>query len=110
MFNSAKKALGYREVFYNIKSKKYFTDAAGDEYAELPVVAGDDTTVELVSQSGRSANIFIDNASIAVIDSETINTIPEANCYLLCKTEITGDDLITELASNAGENYLPVCL
>ena len=105
MFNSVKKALGYREVYYNTKSKKYFTDAIGDQYAELPVVAGDDTTVELVSQSGRSANIFIDNATIAVIDSETIETIPEAKCYLLCKTAITGDELISELASNAGENY-----
>ena len=105
MFNSVKKALGYRDVYYNTKSKKYFTDAVGDQYEPLPVVSGDDTTVELVSQSGRSANIFIDNASIAVIDNETIETIPEAECYLLCKTPITGDDLITELTSNAGENY-----
>ena len=105
MFNSAKKALGYRDVYYNTKSKKYFTDAVGDQYEPLPVVSGDDTTVELVSQSGRSANIFVDNASIAVIDSETINSIPEANCYLLCKTAITGDELIAEIAKNAGENY-----
>ena len=41
MFNSVKKALGYRDVYYNIKSKKYFTDAPGDQYAPLPVVAGD---------------------------------------------------------------------
>ena len=104
MFNSVKRALGYREVFYNLRSKKYFTNALGDQYAELPVVSGDDTTVELVSQSGRSANIFVDNASIAVIDSETINTIPEANCYLLNKDPIT-DDLATLITSNASENY-----
>ena len=59
MFNSAKKALGYRDVYYNTKSKKYFTDAVGDQYEPLPVVSGGDTTVELVSQSGRSANIFV---------------------------------------------------
>ena len=105
MFNSVKRALGYREVYYNIKNKQYFTDAVGDQYDELPVVSGDDTTVELVSQSGRSANIFIDNASIAIIDTETINSIPDANCYLLCKTAITGDPLITEITSNPGENY-----
>ena len=105
MFNGAKKALGYREVFYNVKSKTYFTDEVGDQYKELPVVSGDNTTVELESQSGRSANIFIDNAAIAVIDSETINTIPDAECYLLCKTAITGDNLITEIAKNVGENY-----
>ena len=105
MFNGAKRALGYREVFYNVKSKKYFTDEVGDQYKELPVVAGDESSVELEAVSGRSANIFIDNASIAVIDSETLNTIPDANCYLLCKTAITGDALITELAKNVGENY-----
>ena len=105
MFNSAKKALGYREVYYNIKNKNYYTDAIGDQYKPLPVVSGDENTVELVSQSGRSANIFIDNASIAVIDSETINSIPDAKCYLLCKTAITGDDLIGEITSNPGENY-----
>ena len=79
MFNSVQKALGYRDVYYNIKSKKYFTDAVGDEYEPLPVVAGDDNTVELVSQSGRSANIFIDNASLAIIDNEIIDSIPDAN-------------------------------
>ena len=104
MFNSAKKALGYRDVYYNTKSKKYFTDAVGDQYEPLPVVAGDEGTVELVSQSGRSANIFIDNASIAVIDTETINSIPDAECYLLCKQSIS-DELATEIASNPGENY-----
>ena len=50
-------------------------------------------------------NIFIDNASIAVVDSELINTIPDAECYLLCKTAITGDELIGEIASNPAENY-----
>ena len=104
MFNSVKKALGYREVYYNIKNKKYFTDAVGDQYAELPVVAGDDTTVELVTQTGRSANIFVDNATIAVIDSETIDSIPDANCYLLNKAPITSDQA-TLITSNAGENY-----
>ena len=105
MFNSVQKSLGYRDVYYNVKNKKYFTDAVGDQYDELPVVSGDESSVELVSQSGRSANIFIDNASIAVVDSELIDTIPDANCYLLCKTEITGDDLIGEIASNPAENY-----
>ena len=105
MFNSVKKALGYRDVYYNVKNKKYWTDAPGDQYAPLPVVSGDENTVELVSQSGRSANIFIDNASIAVVDSELINTIPDAECYLLCKTPITDDELIGEIASNPGENY-----
>ena len=105
MFNSVKKSLGYREVYYNVKNKKYWTDEVGDQYKELPVVAGDVNTVELVSQSGRSANIFIDNASLAIIDNEVINSIPDANCYLLCKTPITGDELITEITSNAGENY-----
>ena len=105
MFNSVKKSLGYREVYYNVKNKKYWTDEVGDQYKELPVVAGDENTVELVSQSGRSANIFIDNASLAIIDNEVINSIPDANCYLLCKTPITGDELITEIVSNAGENY-----
>ena len=104
MFNSVKKALGYREVYYNIKNKKYFTDAVGDPYAELPVVAGDDTTVELVTQTGRSANIFVDNATIAVIDSETIDSIPDANCYLLNNAPITSDQA-TLITSNAGENY-----
>lgn len=69
----------------------------------VEVVGGGTITAE--AQSGRSANIFIDNAAIAVIDTETINTIPVAECYLLCKTAITGDTLITEIASNAGENY-----
>ena len=105
MFNSVKKALGYRDVYYNIKSKRYFTDAVGDQYAELPVVSGDENTVELVSQSGRSANIFVDNASIAVIDSETINSIPDAECYILCSSEITGDEDVVEIVKNAGENY-----
>ena len=105
MFNSVKRALGYRDVYYNIKSKKYFTDAVGDQYAELPVVSGDENTVELVSQSGRSANIFVDNASIAVIDTETINSIPDAECYILCSSEITGDQDVVEIAKNAGENY-----
>ncbi|MDA7436420.1 hypothetical protein N8654_01920 [Synechococcus sp. AH-601-B19] len=104
MFNSVKKALGYRDVFYNIKSQKYFTNAVGDEYAELPVVSGNSSTVEIESQSGRSANIFVDNASIAVIDTETINSILDANCYLLNKSPIT-DDLATLITSNAGENY-----
>ena len=105
MFNSVKRALGYRDVFYNLKSKKYFTDAVGDEYKELPVVSGDNTTVELESQSGRSANIFIDNASIAVIDTETINSIPDAQCYILTKSAITGDADVVEIAKNASENY-----
>ena len=78
MFNSVKKALGYRDVYYNTKSKKYFTDAVGDQYDPLPVVAGDENTVELVSQSGRSANIFVDNASLAIIDNEIIESIPDA--------------------------------
>ena len=78
MFNSVKKSLGYREVYYNVKNKKYWTDEVGDQYKELPVVAGDENTVELVSQSGRSANIFIDNASLAIIDNEVINSIPDA--------------------------------
>ena len=82
MFNSVKKAQGYRDVYYNVKNKKYWTDGIGDQYDLLPVVSGDENTVELVSQSGRSANIFIDNASIAVVDSELINTIPDAECYL----------------------------
>ena len=103
--NGAKKALGYRDVIYSIKYKKYFTDAAGDQYEALDTVSGDESSVVLESQSGRSANIFIDNASIAVIDTETINSIPDAECYLLCKAEITGDNLIGEIASNAGENY-----
>ena len=104
MFNSVKKALGYRDVFYNIKSQKYFTNAVGDEYAELPVVSGNNTTVEIDSQSGRSANIFVDNAAIAVIDTETINSIPDAKCYLLNNAPIT-DALATLITSNAGENY-----
>ena len=104
MFNSAKKALGYRDVYYNTKSKKYFTDAVGDQYEPLPVVSGDEGSVELVAQSGRSANIFVDNASIAVIDTETINSIPDAKCYLLNKAAIT-DPLATLIASNPGENY-----
>ena len=104
MFNSVKKALGYRSVYYNIKDKQYFTDAVGDQYEKLPVVAGDEGTVELVSQSGRSANIFIDNASLAIIDNEILETIPEANCYLLNKAAIT-DEQATLLASNPGENY-----
>ena len=105
MPNSAKKALGYRDVFYNVKSKEYFCNAIGDQYEKLAVVSGDDQTVELTTQSGRSANIFVDNASIAIIDTETVESIPDAKCYLLCKTAITGDPLITEIAKNAGENY-----
>ena len=104
MFNSAKKALGYRDVYYNTKSKKYFTDAVGDQYETLPVVSGDENTVELVSQSGRSANIFVDNATLAIIDNEIIETIPDAECYLLCKQSIS-DELATEITSNSGENY-----
>ena len=99
MFNSVQKALGYRDVYYNTKSKKYFTDAVGDQYAPLPVVAGDENTVELISQSGRSANIFIDNASLAIIDNEIIDSIPDAECYLLC-SQVIVDDLITEIAKN----------
>ena len=105
MPNSAKKALGYRDVFYNVKTSQYFCNAIGDEYTRLDISSSTDSTIELVAQSGRSANIFIDDASIAVIDSDTINNIPVASCYLLCKTEITGDELITEITKNAGENY-----
>ena len=105
MVNSVQKKLGYRDVIYNVKTKKFVTGAPGDNYRELDAVSGTSSTVELEAQSGRSANIFIDNATIAVIDTETINSIPEAACYLLCKTPITGDELITELTSNAGENY-----
>lgn len=105
MPNSAKKALGYRDVFYNVKTSQYFCNAVGDEYTRLDINSSTDSTIELVAQSGRSANIFIDDASIAIIDTETINSIPVANCYLLCKTEITGDSLITEITKNAGENY-----
>ena len=66
--------------------------------------SGDESSVVLEAQNGRSANVFVNNASIAVIDTETINNIPDAVCYL-CKTAITGDELITEIAKNEGENY-----
>ena len=105
MVNSVQKRLGYRDVLYNVKTEKFVTGTAGDNYKDLGFVSGNSSTVELEAQSGRSANIFVDNASIAVIDSETINSIPDAECYLLCKTAITDDDLIGEIASNPGENY-----
>ena len=143
MLTNVKRSEGYRNVIFNVKQGKFYTNEVGDQFRELSVggagsggtndrpnspSVGDlfwDTdleqlvvwdgsvwepinsrdTVVLETQSGRSANIFIDNAGIAVIDNEVINTIPDAECYLLCQTAITGDDLITEIASNAGENY-----
>jgi len=105
MVNSVQRKLGYRDVLYNIKTEKFVTGTPGDNYLDLDAVSGNSNTVELVSQSGRSVNIIVDNASIAIIDTELIDSIPDAECYLLCKTEITGDDLIGELASNPGENY-----
>ena len=70
-----------------------------------PVVR-DEGTVELVSQSGRSANIFIDNASIAVIDTETI-IITSLTLSVTCcvRQPLQEMNLITEIAKNAGENY-----
>ena len=70
----------------------------------LQNVSGDENTVDAVSQSGLVLTSSL-TSSIAVVDSELINTIPDAECYLLCKTEITGDDLIGEIASNPDENY-----
>ena len=62
-------------------------------------------TIAAESQTGKSANIFIDNASIAVIDTDTINSIPEAQCYILTSSAITGDDKVVEIVKNASENY-----
>lgn len=102
--NSVQKQLGYRNLIYNVKSKTWVTDSIGDQYK--PVVPEFNTSgVPIESQSGRSANIIVDNGNIAVVDSEIINSIPDAKNYLLCKTAITGDELITELAKNEGENY-----
>lgn len=72
-------------------------------YSTKQSYSGD--SIPIVSQSGRSTLIFVDNADIAIIDAETIKSIPNAKNYLLCKAPITGDSLITEIASNAGENY-----
>ena len=80
------------------------TNERGDEDGERTAGEGDDTTVEVVAKSGRSANICVDNETIAVIDSDTIKTIPDASCYLLNKAPIT-DELATLITSNAGENY-----
>ena len=101
--NSVQKQLGYRNLIYNVKTKTWVTDSVGDQYKPvLPEFNPGGVPIE--SQSGRSANIIIDNGNIAVIDSETIKSIPDAKCYLLNKAAIT-DDKATLLASNPGENY-----
>ena len=103
MLNSVKKKLGYRNLIYNVKTKTWCTDTVGDQFRPVvPEFASSGVAIE--TQTGRSANIFIDNANIAVIDNEIIDTIPEAQCYLLNKAPIT-DDLATLLVSNPGENY-----
>ena len=102
MLNSVKKGQGYREIIYNTKTNKYYTDVVGDQYEELDVKS---EGITLISQQGRDIELFIENAGIGLIDKETLNSIPDAECYLLCKTEITGDKLITEIAKNVGENY-----
>ena len=40
MANSAQKALGYRDVIYNIRTKEFYTFAEGDNYIELDIATG----------------------------------------------------------------------
>ena len=84
---------------------KIVKSVTGGAYTKVVqgVTGGD--SIDLVSQSGRSVKIIVENAGIAIIDTEILESIPDAKSYLLCKTPITGDPLITEIAKNAGENY-----
>ena len=99
MLTNVKRSEGYRNVIYNFKQGKFYTNEVGDQFKELnvdgagsgstadrpktpslgdlfwdtdleqlvvwdgsvwePINSGD--TVELETQTGRSANIFIDN-------------------------------------------------
>ena len=40
MANSVQKALGYRDVIYNIKQQQFYTFAEGDNYIKLDIATG----------------------------------------------------------------------
>ena len=102
MLNNVKKGLGYRDIIYNVKQDKFYTYEVGDQYQELELKS---KAITLISEQGRDIELFIENAGIGLIDKETLNSIPDANIYLLCKAPITDDPLIQEITSNPGENY-----
>ena len=102
MINNVKKGQGYRDVIYNTKTNKYYTNIVGDQYEDLDVKS---EGITLLSEEGRDIELFIENAGIGLIDKETLNSIPDANVYLLCRAPITDDPLIEEITSNPGENY-----
>ena len=102
MINNVKKGQGYRDVIYNTKTNKYYTNIVGDQYEDLDVKS---EGITLISEEGRDIELFIENAGIGLIDKETLNSIPDANIYLLCSTPIADDPLIEEITSNPGENY-----
>ena len=102
MLNNVKKSLGYRDIIYNVKQDKFYTYTEGDQYQELNVKS---EGITLISEQGRDIELFIENAGIGLIDMETLNSIPDANVYLLCKAPIADDPLIQEITSNPGENY-----
>jgi hypothetical protein len=40
MLNNVKKALGYRDIIYNIKQQKFFTFEVGDQFEQLDIASG----------------------------------------------------------------------
>jgi len=102
MLNNVKKALGYRDIIYNVLQNKFYTYVVGDQFQELDIKT---EGITLISEQERDVELFIENAGIGLIDKETLNSIPDANVYLLCHTPITDDPSIQEITSNPGENY-----
>ena len=102
MLNNVKKGLGYRDIIYNILHNKFYTYIVGDQFEELDIKT---EGITLISEQERDVELFIENAGIGLIDKETLNSIPDANVYLLCHTPITDDPSIQEITSNPGENY-----
>ena len=40
MLNSVKKALGYRDIIYNVEQKLFYTFETGDQFAPLDIASG----------------------------------------------------------------------
>ena len=102
MLNNVKKVFGYRDIIYNVLQNKFYTYEVGDQFQELDIKS---EGITLISEQERDVELFIENAGIGLIDKETLNSIPDANVYLLCRAPITDDSSIQEITSNPGENY-----
>ena len=101
MLNNVKKGLGYRDIIYNLLQNKFYTYEVGDQFQEIDIKS---EGITLISEQERDVELFIENAGIGLIDKETLNSIPDANVYLLCRAPITDDPSIQEITSNPGDN------